>query len=156
VTVEFVLILVIMLTILASVSMPAVDDVTNWVEDTSTVVSLAAGQRRIVNTAEEIAMGGCGSYKTVKVYVDPVQITYKNATLLWNRDVVWGEFSDTDLDEKELSRLSYPDYIKLTTLESGSECFVRNNTYFVKIEKDCSATRHDPVGPVPGIGGVCW
>jgi len=153
VTVEFILILVIMLTILATVSMPAVDDVTKWVDETSTVVSLAAAQRRIINTAEELSMAGCGSYKNIGVYVDPVHITYREASVVWDSDYVWGSFTNATGDTQELVKLHYPDYIKISVPVCAGGCCVVNNTYVVRVEKDCSTSR--PTVPA-GIGGVCW
>ncbi|MCD4739724.1 hypothetical protein K8R43_00875 [archaeon] len=134
----------IMLAVLGSVTFPKVNSMTDFAGDASMAVSLAAGQRRIINTAEEVSLGGCGSFKTIGVYMPISLIAYPN--LLWNETHVWGNFTDSNHTVIYMKPLVYPSYIKITggtcntppPPSSPGACTIEENVYSIKIEKDCS------------------
>ena len=163
-TVEFILIMVVMLAVLGSVTFPIVNSMTDSARDTSRAVALASAQRRIINTAEEVSMGSCGSFKTVGIYIPPEVLSEPN--LLWDKTHVWGNFTNSTSDSIALRKLEYPIYIKIeggaydgdTPPACTPNCVpAKNNTFFVTIRKDCSATRPTDICPnLNGIGvGIC-
>lgn len=131
VTIEFILVLVIMLVILATISLPLVDWLDQSVSDTGMAISLASVQQKIANTAEELSLAGCGSHKTIRVFVgaDP----FNQAKVEWNSTHIKGEFYMLDNTGKNMTAIRFPDYIKLenTTIGGGY--------YDVKVTKDCGS-----------------
>jgi len=138
VTIEFVLILVVMLTVLATLSIPLAKDVAEQTIDTGIAVSLASAAQRIAQAAEEVSYSGCGSFKNVTVYLD--HDAYAIPSILVDSEGVWGNYSDMVDDTQTTKHIPYPKYIKLTAY-----CPSSGDTYTVKAEKDCSVDRHNPV-----------
>ncbi|MCD6522736.1 MAG: hypothetical protein J7K68_03225 [Candidatus Diapherotrites archaeon] len=132
VTVEFILLLVIMLTMFATVSIPLVNYVTDTISDTSIAINLGASVQRIRNTAEEVALMGCGSYKNITVYVESDPLAQSN--IRWNSTYIWGDYYDNKGEKQILSKVAIPDYIKIS-----SGCPIALNTYEIRIEKDCTS-----------------
>lgn len=153
VSIEFILILVVMLAILGSVTFPTVNKMTDSAEDTSKAISLAAAQRRIINTAEEISMGSCGSYKVIGIYLTDVPF---GTNILWNKTYVWGNFTNSSQGEETLRAIDYPPYIQIYGGACSFPCNVKNETFFIEIRKNCSQIDPSIVCPVlNGIGSVC-
>ncbi|MCD6414081.1 MAG: hypothetical protein J7L23_00440 [Candidatus Diapherotrites archaeon] len=147
ITIEYILIIVIALAILGSVTFPAVNDMTDAAKDTSMAVLLASAQQRIINTAEEVSMASCGSFKNIYIYIPPKYIQAPN--VLWDKDYVWGNFANSSGDVNSIGKLGFPDYIKIT----GSCPSAVNNTFKVTITKDCTNSRPTASG---GVGvDVC-
>jgi len=135
VTVEFVLILVIMLAVLATISLQVVDEVTAMIEDSALAVNLAAAQERIVTTAEEVSTGSCGSFKEIGIYIDPSFLSLRDAEIHWNGTHVMGNFTDSTGQVVNLKALQIPYYI---TIDNQGCNVVRHNTYYIKIIKNCT------------------
>lgn len=154
ITIEFILIVVVLLAILSVVTFPVVEKMTDSAQDTSRAISLAAAQRRIINTAEEVSMGGCGSFKTIDVYIRPDVDSEPN--IIWNTTHVWGNFSNSTLYEVNLTRLPFPKYIKLDKGFADGDCVGQNLTFYVTVLKDCSDVRPTtvsaPAGNINGVG----
>ncbi|MBN3037239.1 MAG: hypothetical protein JW834_02225 [Candidatus Diapherotrites archaeon] len=150
-TVEFILIVVIMLTILATISIPMINEVTDWVADMGVAVSMGSSAQRVVSTAEEVALMGCGSYKKVRVAVDDNPLAAAN--LRWGKDAVWGNYSDQDGTPHELRQLDYPSFVRL---DGGCDQYVggASREYVVTVSKDCSAQR--PTAGETSVGEVCY
>lgn len=156
VTIEFILILVIMLTVLATMSIPMAKDVADEAIETGTAVSLAASVQRIAQSADEVSYAGCGSFKNVTVYVEPDALS--QPSVYFNDTRVWGEYYDMAGDPVSTQQLAYADYTKLTAY-----CKAEGHVFTVKVEKDCGAQRHNPVqdgtplgdGIAAHIGGKC-
>lgn len=131
VTIEFILVLVIMLVILATVSLPIVDRLEQDVSDTGIAISLASVQQKISNTAEELALSGCGSHKTIRVSIDADP--FNQARVEWNSTHIYGEFYMLDNTLKHMKAIGFPAYIKLenTTIGGGY--------YEVNVTKDCGS-----------------
>jgi hypothetical protein len=70
VTVEFILILTIMLAILSIMSLPLSEEARHDVEGASRAANLAAVATKLKSTAAEVSMMGCESYKDLIVYLD--------------------------------------------------------------------------------------
>jgi hypothetical protein len=138
VTIEFILILVVMLTVLATLSIPLAKDVAEQTIDTGVAVSLASSVQRVAQAAEEVSYSGCGSFKTVPLYFDPDPFSIPS--LLVDNENVWGNYSDMVDDVQRTKKIPYPKYIKMTV-----DCQSAGNTYTVKVEKDCTVDRHNPV-----------
>jgi hypothetical protein len=155
ITIEYILIMVIMLAVLGSVTLPIVNNMTDVTRDTSRVVSLAAAQRRIINTAEEVSMSSCGSFKVVGIYMTPEVLAAPN--VLWNKTHVWGNFSNASGNSFNLTRLEYPSYIKIEGGTCPAGCMpISNNTFFIRVLKDCTGTGTTPVCPLPDGDGNEW
>lgn len=147
ITIEYILIIVIALAILGSVTFPAVNQMTDAVEDTSMATLLASAQQRIVNTAEEVSMASCGSFKSIYIYIPPKYIQAPN--ILWDKDYVWGNFSNSSGAENKIGKLPYPDYIEIR----GDCSHAVNNTFNITIIKNCNDQRPTTPG---GVGvDVC-
>ncbi|MCK4328067.1 MAG: hypothetical protein KAW41_06420 [Candidatus Diapherotrites archaeon] len=130
VTIEYILILVIMLVILATVSMPTVEQVEADVTDTGNAINLAAAQQRIISTANEMKLTGCGSKKTITVYIQ--RDLFTPARIEWDASKVWGNFTHMSGETSKLKSLGYPDNIKIDRV-SGSGGY-----WDISIAKDCT------------------
>jgi len=119
VTIEFILVLVVMLVILATVSFPLVDWLEQGVSDTGIAVGLATVLQKITNTAEELSLAGCGSHKVIRVFVDADP--FNQAKVEWNSTYVFGEFYMLDNTLKYMKAIPFPSYIRLVnnTLDGG-------------------------------------
>jgi len=156
VTIELILILVIMLTVLASMSIPMVKDMADQSIDVGTALALSTSAQRIAQAADEVSYAGCGSFKNVTVYIEPDALA--RPCLYFNESRVWGEYDDMAGDTVSTKQLAYADDIKLHSFNGASD-----HVYTVRVEKDCSKQRHNPVKhgtPVAdsksaSIGGDC-
>ena len=149
VTIEFILIMVIMITILSTIAIPMINEVTDDIIDTSVAVSIASSVQRIVNTGEDVSMMGCGSYKNITIFVESDPLAQAN--IFWY-DVaepkIGGNYTNIDGTFVEVFPVTVP---KGITLSSG--CPVDGgNTYHVKVEKGCLGS---PLVP-DSIGDSKW
>ena len=106
VTIEFILVLVVVLVILATVSLPTVDRIEQDVTDTGLAVSIASVQNRLANTAKELRMSGCGSHKNITVYLDAN--VFNEANVTWDGSEVNGFYRQLDGELKEMKGVPYP------------------------------------------------
>ncbi len=127
-----------MLTVLATLSIPLAKDVAEQTIDTGIAVTLASSAQRVAQAAEEVSYSGCGSFKNVTVYLDPDP--FAATTLYVNKTGVWGEYFDLVNDKQKTKLIPYAKYIKMTAY-----CGDYGNTFVVKVEKDCSTDRIDPL-----------
>ncbi len=140
VTIEFILVLVIMLVILATVSLPLVDQLQQDVGDTGTAIGLATVQQKIANTAEELALSGCGSHKSIRVFVDADP--FNQARVEWNSTHIYGEFYMLDNTRKQMRAVPFPSYIKLENSTLGG------GYYGVTVTKYCNSANPTSLGCV--------
>lgn len=140
VTIEFILVLVVMLVILATVSLPTVERIEQDVTDTGTAVNLVAVQQRILNTAEELSMAGCNSHKTIRVFVDAD--AFNQAKVSWDQNTIGGQYYQLDNTQKFLKNIPFPDYIDLFGSMVGS------GYYNVQVTKQCASVRPSSSGCV--------
>ena len=130
VTIEYILILVIMLVILATVSLPTVDQIEADVTDVGNAVNLASVQQRIVSTANEMSLTGCGSTKAITVHIQ--QDVFTPGRIKWNKTHVWGYFMQLDGEEKTLKSARYPTNIHIDNK-------TRTGDYWeMQIDKNCT------------------
>lgn len=133
VTIEFILVLVIVLVILATISLPTIDRIEQDISDVGTAASLAANQQQIVNAAEELSLSGCGSRKTIRVFVNEGPFAQQNIT--WTSSYVNGSFFFLNGTAASLRGATYPDYINITAA-AGSGGY-----WPVTVAKNCNFAR---------------
>ena len=134
VTIEYILVLVIMLVILATVSMPTVEQIEADVTDTGNAVNLAAAQQKIASTATQMSLAGCGSRKLVTVHIQRDLFTPANIT--WDANKITGFFMRVNGTVLELKDLPYPQSVAITipTIQPSNKEY-----HALNITKDCSA-----------------
>ena len=137
VTIEFVLVLVVMLTVLATLSIPLAKDVAEETIDTGIALALGSSAQRLVQAAEEVSYSGCGSYKNISIYIEPDALA--GATMYIDDDEVWSEYTNMTADQVTTKKLTYAKYTKMTAY-----CGAYGHTYVVKVEKDCNSQRPAP------------
>ena len=139
-TIEFILVLVIMLVILATISMPTVEKMEAAVTDTGHAISLASAQQRIITAANELSLAGCGSQKTLTIYLDEDALT--PVKLYWDVAYVKGQYYQLDGTIKDLKDAPYPGSMKLTNSSLGS------NYWSVKVRKECGSSASGCIGSI--------
>ena len=93
VTIEFILILVVMLTILTTISIPLINAMRDEVSDVSIATSLASSVYSIRSAGEELSLAGCHSFKDVTVFVDNSDpFTLANVTVNNTDRSIYGQF----------------------------------------------------------------
>ena len=137
-TIEFILVLVIMLVILATISMPTVERMEAAVTDTGHAIGLASAQQRLITTANELSLAGCGSQKTLTIYIDEDSLT--PAKLCWNATHVWGKYFQLDGTTKALKDIAYAGNINFTASGLGS------NYWKVAVKKTCATGTQGQIG----------
>ncbi len=67
ITIEFVLILIVVLVIITSVSLPLINYASDTLMDTGSAVILAQTIQRIKGSADAVSTAGCGSYQIIPI-----------------------------------------------------------------------------------------
>ncbi len=145
VTIEFILILVIMLVILATISLPAIENMEVEVKDTGLAITTAAIQQRLLTASKELQLSGCGSQKTITVHLDENNC-FTPAKIEWNETHIFGAYMTIAGDQMLLKEITYPEHISLVGSTTSSLGY-----WDVTVKKDCSAT----VNPIGYIGDGC-
>ncbi|MFC2174672.1 hypothetical protein ACFLQ2_02270 [archaeon] len=130
VTIEYILVLVIMLVILATVSIPTIEQIEVDVTDTGNAINLAAVQQRIASTAREMSLTGCGSTKNITVHIQ--QDLFTPLTITWDGNKVGGQLKLMNGTDRDLKDLTFPDTIKVEA--SNSTQF---HYWDLRFTKDC-------------------
>ena len=108
-TIEFILLLVIVLTIVSTVVIPIINDSRDMLSEASMAATLSAASQKISETARAISYSGCGSAKTIEIYV--TQDVFMNPTI--SQDGI-AQFTMFDGETKTIKSTPLPSGIALS------------------------------------------
>jgi len=132
ITIEYVLVLVIVLTIVSLVSIPLINYAEDSIKDVGYGVLLANKISKILDAIHTVSVSGCGSRYTVNVSLSPLDTLGARITI--DQENISGSYYLQNGTLVSVKTYSYPDYIKVT-------CNTFGNTAKVVIERDCSTKR---------------
>ena len=131
ITIEYVLILVIVLTIVSLVSIPLINYAEDSIKDVGYGVLLANKISKILDAIHTVSVSGCGSRK---VLVIPSGFSDLGAGIVINSENITGYYYLQNGSLVYQKAYSYPDYISIS-------CSVSDEGVRFVIERDCSTKR---------------
>jgi hypothetical protein len=148
VTLEFMLMIVVLLAFFGSVTQPFITDTTNGLQEAATATMLATAQQRIINTAEQVSQLSCGASTRIAVTVPSDEFTRPNVTWnpAWAPGKVAGGFLRLGAPQANYTEpQSIPTNIKI---EEDLTVPASAPNYFIKISKDCSSPSPTAFGAI--------
>lgn len=131
-TIEFILVLVIALTILTTISIPLTEFTGNTIQRTSSLTNLASQKQKISQTAESIALSGCGSKKIITVQIPVQEQAEYCAGLRINKKNITGHIT-TGRGVRNLTSTEINKFIKIDSPDK----YTVNESYRIEVKKDC-------------------
>ena len=111
VTIEFMLLLIVVLVIISTVSLPLIQYTTDTLVDTAGGIVLSQEVMKIVKTSDDIAMSGCGSFR--RIFIDQSQldalVNYYNINI--SSGIVKGMYLLRNGSYAYLKPYSVPNYV---------------------------------------------
>ncbi len=138
ITVEFILILIIVLTIITTVSIPLIQFATDTLQDTGNGVLLAQVVGEIKSAADSVSMSGCGSYEIV--HINTGELNSSIGSGLYSINITGTGAGDVAVKfryylqngtEVSGKTVLLPNYISVS-------CKNKDGIYDVNISKDCT------------------
>ncbi len=138
VTIEFVLILIVVLVIVSTISIPLISYTEENVRDIGGAIVLSQEINKIVKSAEDLALSGCGSSKTVYIDTNQLDSVVGAYSIKIKDQAINASFYLQNGTRVNLKPVSLPQYIAVSC--NGNEISLSKDCTTVYPDNDCEIT----------------